>query len=170
MAIISAGVVMNVLFGLVMFIIAFNIGVHQTAPVVGVLEAGGPAWQEGVRPGDRFLEVDSVKHPNFEDLHSRRHALRSPDEQIPFEFEAPGRGPRTVYIEPRKTKGEKRPIIGLNPPMELKLPAQRDVEQASRPGAARQRRRRRPRPRPEAGRSARRRHRSAKDPDAMTDL
>jgi regulator of sigma E protease len=132
MAIISAGVVMNVLFGLVVFIIAFNIGVHQTAPVVGVLEAGGPAWQQGVRPGDRFVEVDGVKHPHFEDL---RVAVMLSDkgQQIPFVFEAPGQGPRTITIEPRKLKGEKRPIIGLNPPSELKLPAKRDVEQAGGP-------------------------------------
>ena len=98
MAIISAGVVMNVLFGLVVFIIAFNIGVHQTAPVVGVLEAGGPAWQQGVRPGDRFVEVDGVKHPHFEDL---RVAVMLSDkgQSIPFMFEAPGRSPQSVSIE-----------------------------------------------------------------------
>ncbi len=132
MAIISAGVVMNILFGLVMFIIAFNIGVHQTAPVVGVIETGGPAWQEGVRPGDQFLEVGSVKHPNFEDLRVAV-MLSDPGEKIKFVFQAPGRSEQTIYIEPRKTKGEKRPIIGLNPPMELKLPAQRDLEPASSP-------------------------------------
>jgi regulator of sigma E protease len=132
MAIISAGVVMNVLFGLVVFIIAFNIGVHQTAPVVGVLEAGGPAWQEGVRPGDRFLDVDGVKHPHFEDLRVA-DMLSDKGQRIPFVFEAPGRSPQTVFIEPRKLKGESRPIIGLNPPSELKLPARRDVEQAMGP-------------------------------------
>jgi membrane-associated protease RseP (regulator of RpoE activity) len=127
MAIISAGVVMNILFGLVVFIIAFNIGVHQTAPVVGVIETGGPAWQEGVRPGDRFLEVNGVKHPYFEDL-KVAVMLSDAGERVPFLFEAPGRSQRSVTIEPRKTKGENRPIIGLNPPAELKLPAERDLD------------------------------------------
>ncbi len=132
MAIISAGVVMNVLFGLIVFIIAFNVGVHQTAPVVGVLEAGGPAWQAGVRTGDRILKVDDIKHPNFEDL---RVAVMLSDrgQQIPFEFDAPGHDPRKVDIEPRKLKGESRPVIGLNPPMELKLPAKRDLDATTGP-------------------------------------
>src|SRR5262249_12935345 len=45
-----------------------------------------------------------------------------------FLFEAPGRSQRSVTIEPRKTKGENRPIIGLNPPAELKLWAERDLD------------------------------------------
>jgi membrane-associated protease RseP (regulator of RpoE activity) len=133
MAIISAGVVMNVLFGLVMFIIAFNIGVHQLAPVVGVLEAGGPAWQEGVRPGDRFIEVNGVKNPHFEDL-KVAVMLSGAGERVPFVFdETPGRSRRTIAIEPRKSKGENRPIIGINPPSELKLPAERDLDRAAGP-------------------------------------
>ena len=74
MAIISAGVIMNVLFGLVVFIVAFKIGVHRHAPVVGVVEAGGPAWQKGVRSGDVLREVGDIKHPYFEDLKSAGHA------------------------------------------------------------------------------------------------
>jgi regulator of sigma E protease len=129
MAIISAGVVMNVLFGLVVFIIAFKIGAHQTAPVVGILEAGGPAWQEGVRPGDRILKVGNVSHPHFEDLRVAV-MLSDPGERIPFVFEAPGQDPRTVEIEPRKTKGESRPIIGINPPPVLNLPEKADAPPA----------------------------------------
>jgi membrane-associated protease RseP (regulator of RpoE activity) len=128
MAIISAGVVMNIIFGLVVFIVAFKIGVHQTAPVVGVEETGGPAWQAGVRPGDQFTKVDNVARPHFEDL---RAAVMLCDarQRVRFEFE----GKDAVEIEPRKTKSEKKPIIGINPPMELKLPEKGDADSAAGP-------------------------------------
>ncbi len=133
MAIISAGVVMNVLFGLVMFIIAFNLGVHQTAPVVAVLEAGGPAWQKGVRPGDEFTEVDGIKHPNFEDL-KVAVMLSDAGESIPFKFRASAeQTPQDVSIVARKLKTEKRPVIGLSPPSDLKLPTRRELEPVPAP-------------------------------------
>src|SRR5262245_22064578 len=121
MAIISAGVVMNVIFGLVTFIAAFKIGVHQHAPVIGVVEAGGPAWKEGVRTGDVLKRVDDITHPVFEDLKSEV-MLSSEGQHIPFVFQTPGGEERALSIEPRKTKEEPNPVIGVRWPMEMKLP------------------------------------------------
>jgi len=133
MAIISAGVIMNVLFGLVAFIAAFKIGVHQHAPVVGVVEAGGPAWVKGVRTGDVFEEVGNVvDHPYFEDL-KIKVMLSDSGEQIRFVFRTPGQERRTLYIEPRKTKSEPNPVIGIGWPMELKLPEERNVPSGGKP-------------------------------------
>src|SRR6266511_1084416 len=45
MAIISAGVIMNVLFGIVCFVFVFRThGVERTTAVVGVVDPGSPAW------------------------------------------------------------------------------------------------------------------------------
>jgi regulator of sigma E protease len=126
MAIISAGVVMNVIFGLIVFIIAFKIGVHQTAPVVGTEEAGSPAWQKGVRPGDEIVEVDGVKHPSFDDL--RGEVMTSSEgKSINFAFRR-GQEDFAVAIVPRKNKNEKKPVIGINPPLQLRLPDKDEVE------------------------------------------
>lgn len=53
----SGGVVMNVVFGLVVFPILFAIGVPLDSPIVTPLP-GGPAWRAGLEPGTRVLEVN----------------------------------------------------------------------------------------------------------------
>lgn len=132
MAIISAGVVMNILFGLVAFIVAFKIGVHWHAPVVGVVEAGGPAWVKGVRTGDEILKVDDVSHPYFEDM-KIVVMLSDEGEQIPFRFRTPGGEPRDVSIAPRKAKNEPNPVIGIRWGIELRLPDKRGADPQAGP-------------------------------------
>jgi regulator of sigma E protease len=120
MAIISAGVVMNVLLGCICFILAYQSGVKQTAAVVGQVEPGSPAWKKGVRSGDVIEHIGDVEHPMFEDLLyvvmlSREgqefrmtvHAPRS-DEQ-----------PREFLITPRRDASDSKPVIGIAPPVSL---------------------------------------------------
>jgi len=66
--VISAGVIMNLVFALVAVPIAFSIGVPFEEPVVGSVTAGGPAWEAGVREGDRILEVDGRRVLTFLDV------------------------------------------------------------------------------------------------------
>ncbi len=54
----SAGVIMNVIFGLVVFPILFLVGIPSVLPVVGQVESGSPAWLAGLEPGMRILEVN----------------------------------------------------------------------------------------------------------------
>jgi regulator of sigma E protease len=54
----SAGVIMNVVFGLVVFPVLFLVGVPSVEPVLGQVEPGSPAWVAGLQPGDRLLEVN----------------------------------------------------------------------------------------------------------------
>ncbi|MEZ6135438.1 MAG: site-2 protease family protein [Pirellulaceae bacterium] len=63
MIIISAGVVMNLIFAVIMAGVAFWYGVPYTPTVVGGTLAGGPAWEAGVEPGDQILSFNS----NMED-------------------------------------------------------------------------------------------------------
>jgi regulator of sigma E protease len=53
----SGGVVMNLLFGLVVFPILFYVGVPFLRPLLGEIEPGGPAWHAGLRPE---MEVVSI--------------------------------------------------------------------------------------------------------------
>ena len=54
----SGGVLMNVLFGLVVFPIVLFYGVPFEEPVIGRAIPGGPAWEAGLEPGTRVLEVN----------------------------------------------------------------------------------------------------------------
>ncbi|MEO9591030.1 site-2 protease family protein [Rhodopirellula bahusiensis] len=61
MIIISAGVVMNVITGVLFAAFAFFNGVGYTPAVVGGVTPGGPAWQAGIRPGGRVVSVSSLE-------------------------------------------------------------------------------------------------------------
>lgn len=127
MAIISAGVVMNLLFGALCFILAFKGGVHQTAPVIGVVESGGPAWTKGVRTGDVVTRVAGIERPHFEDL-KVEVMLSGDNESLPFGLQGPDGSEQLVRIEPRKLPNEPNPVIGVLWPFALKLPDRRDGE------------------------------------------
>jgi regulator of sigma E protease len=69
MAIIVAGVVMNVIFALLMAAVAYMIGVKQIKCIVGNVFPGEAAWRVGMQPGDRILEVAGNKVGKFKDLY-----------------------------------------------------------------------------------------------------
>jgi len=68
MAIISAGVIMNVIFGFLFFLFVFNVGVPYTPALVGSVEAGSPAWQVGIERGDRIVQINGEEVVEFEQL------------------------------------------------------------------------------------------------------
>ncbi|MCC9658201.1 site-2 protease family protein [Rhodopirellula halodulae] len=64
MIIISAGVVMNVITGVLFAAFAFFNGVGYTPAIVGGVTPGGPAWQAGIQPGGRVVSVSSLEDDN----------------------------------------------------------------------------------------------------------
>jgi regulator of sigma E protease len=66
--IISAGVIMNLVFAFVAIPVAFMLGVPFEAPVIGSVEIGRPAWRAGLRAGDRVLSVDGRRTLGYEDV------------------------------------------------------------------------------------------------------
>ena len=68
MAIISAGVIMNVIFAFFTAVAAYYIGVEQIACGVGEVFPGEAAWRAGLRPGDQIVEIAGKKVDRFEDL------------------------------------------------------------------------------------------------------
>jgi regulator of sigma E protease len=71
-AIIVAGPLMNLILGLVVFIIVAFVGIqiplHMSEPMIGGVEEGLPAAAAGVIPGDRIVAVDGVGIGDWEDL------------------------------------------------------------------------------------------------------
>ena len=66
--VVSAGVIMNVLFAIIAFPLAFSIGVPFDQPVIGSVVPGGPAWEAGIRAGDRVRRIDEDEIIGFSDI------------------------------------------------------------------------------------------------------
>jgi regulator of sigma E protease len=68
MAIISAGVIMNLIFAFLMAVVAFGIGAPEPPCIVGEVFAGEAAWQANLQSGDEILEIAGKKMEKFRDL------------------------------------------------------------------------------------------------------
>ena len=68
MAIISAGVIMNLITGLLFFACAYGLGVGTEQPIVGLVQVGLPAWEAGMEPGDRIRRINGDTISSFEDI------------------------------------------------------------------------------------------------------
>ena len=77
----AGGVIVNVLFAFVVFPIAFAAGVPFTAPIVGGVATGGPAWLAGLQAGDEVLSVDGHRIYGFQDI-ALEVALADPERTV----------------------------------------------------------------------------------------
>lgn len=119
------GVLMNVLFALVAFPLAFAAGVEFVAPVVGGVEAGSSAWEAGLHKGDRIVSIDGKKAYSFENLNvevalrgSRpiRLVVERDGSQFPVELRAkyaPAAGLYTLGID--SAREDRAPRIVVSP-------------------------------------------------------
>ncbi|MEW4568592.1 site-2 protease family protein [Tautonia sp. JC769] len=121
MAIISAGVVMNVLLGVACFAIVYLVGGRLQAPaIVGGVGAGGPAYRAGLKTGDVVQSIDGER-VTFEDLN--RIVIHSgPDQVLRFVVERPGSpDPIELPIRPERDALEEVPKIRVALPRSLEL-------------------------------------------------
>jgi regulator of sigma E protease len=68
MAIISAGVTMNVFTGFLFFTTCYWFGVYEPSPVVGAVLSGSPAWVAGISAGDRITGINGESIRSFSDV------------------------------------------------------------------------------------------------------
>ncbi len=121
MAIISAGVIMNVIFAVLMAAWAFGLGVREMTCTLSSVRTGGAAWRAGLRTGDEIVAIGGRKDPIFNDL---RHGVTvgSVAEGIDFTVRRPADGTtRTVRLRPDTDLGA--PTVGVTSPFSLTLPA-----------------------------------------------
>jgi regulator of sigma E protease len=120
MAIISAGVIMNLIFAVILAALAFRLGVRETPATIGMAAPGSPAWAAGLAPGSKILQIGKsgqpYEHLRFEDL-TTSVILNGSDRDLPFLIRRPD-GQKAVYeIRPseRLKAITKRPTIGISP-------------------------------------------------------
>ncbi|MFO0917550.1 MAG: site-2 protease family protein [Planctomycetaceae bacterium] len=114
MAIISAGVTMNLITAILFFTIAFAAGVETAPPIIGEVRPGMPAWIAGLEPGDRIERINGRKIDAFVDI-SLNTALS--DDTVRLEgVRRDGKTPFDLVVEPLTSKNRPditRPQIGL---------------------------------------------------------
>ncbi|MEO1495899.1 MAG: site-2 protease family protein [Planctomycetota bacterium] len=114
MAIISAGVVMNVIFAFIFAWIAFGVGVPETPAKIGFASPGGPAWEAGLRTGDRIAVLNGIESPTFNQL-IQQVILTDLDQGLAMTIERPNTEPFDVKVQPRMA--DLAPRIKVQPTM-----------------------------------------------------
>jgi regulator of sigma E protease len=121
MAIISAGVIMNVILGLGCFVYAYGHGMDEMPARVGAVVAGSPAYEAGIRAGDEILSVDGRGDLSFNSM-TMRVLLSGKDQSLHFEVKRAGQErPIGLDIQPRREVGSDRPTIGVGPSLSVNV-------------------------------------------------
>lgn len=118
MAIISAGVVMNMIFAVIFAFIAYGLGVEYPPCVISQTTPGSPAWLAGLTAGDEIVEVAGRKRPSFEDL-MHGVTLGDIDAGVKFKVQRTDATGATGAVEELLLKPDKTPAgpkIGVFPP------------------------------------------------------
>ena len=111
MAIITAGVVMNMIFGIICATYIHMAGKPYTPAVIGLVAAGQPAYEAGLRPGDEVVAIDGKSDVTFQDI-SRATQLSKAGQKIEFEVKRPGL-PSTIRLEIEPKRSGNAPAVAV---------------------------------------------------------
>lgn len=129
MAIISAGVTMNVITAVMFFMVGFGIGHESMPPQIGEVRAGMPAWRAGIRRGDYIERINGRRMRSFENVRLAI-ALSSPKSPIRIEgLRADGKTGFSLEVMPDKYKS--RPQIGIGHAADLILRSKEPTAEGS---------------------------------------
>ena len=118
MAIISAGVVFNLIFGVIFAAAAYNLGVPYTPTIVSYVQPGSPAWEAGISPGDEIVGINADgevrKHLRFRRDMSMQIVFNGSEKEMPFVVRHPDGEQQTYWIKPRASVDDAiPPTIGV---------------------------------------------------------
>jgi regulator of sigma E protease len=117
MAIISAGVIMNVITGFLFYVAALRMGTQVQGNEVGFVQPGMPAWKAGIREDDTLTSINGRAVVDFSDV-TRGTALTTGDIRIVGQH----RDGTTYDVMVRPDVSGTKRMIGVGPQSSTKLP------------------------------------------------
>ena len=113
MAIISAGVIMNLFLALGCFTYRYMREREEDAPVLGAVAAGSVAYEAGLRPGDEIVAIDEKPILGFTELR-KKTLLSAKGQVLHFQVKRPGHeGLISLDVQPRREAAADAPTIGI---------------------------------------------------------
>ena len=125
MAIISAGVIMNLIFGVLLAALAYGMGVPETPAIIGGTSPGSPAWEK-LTPGMRAVRFgekgSTYEYHRFEDIR-RRVVFAGADKEMKVLFRDLDGSEKLYSLKPsgRALKEADFPSLGFYNPTGRKL-------------------------------------------------
>jgi len=132
-AVISAGVIMNVIFGMIFFVIAFMSGVMFPPAIVGAVQPGSPAATTyavghendpnylGLELDDKITHIDGGEIGDMMDVKYATILARK-DTAIEMTIERGGEAAPLIYkIKPKVDEDLKLLLIGIDAPLDLEV-------------------------------------------------
>lgn len=132
LVVISAGVVMNIIFAAIVFVIVFMVGLKTEAAVIGTVRPGSPAasakpaagsvvQEPGLRALDRIAAINGQAVASFNDV-ATIVALAAADKPLTLDIERPGIDGRVQFIATPRLDPDSRLLgIGIGPAASGKL-------------------------------------------------
>ncbi len=107
MAIVSGGVIMNVVFAAFLFMIVFMVGLEVVVPQIGFVMPNSPADLGGLKVGDTVLEINGREIKDFQELNM---AIMLADPHEPLQFDVQ-RGGQVKHLSLRPENAEERGVL-----------------------------------------------------------
>lgn len=130
-AVLSAGVGLNAVLAFIAFIIAFKIGVPFIGTEIGDVVPGWPAWEVGLKRGDKIVQINNNTSPDFEDIFTEI-ALSSSDKGIQLSVERDENVFNTI-LYPRYDEKVGIQRIGIKPAASLEIETIYDFKDVASP-------------------------------------
>jgi regulator of sigma E protease len=113
MAIISAGVIMNLFLALACFTYKYTGERLEQSATLGAVSAGSVAYEAGLKPGDTIVAIDQKPIKGYTDLR-KKTLLSAKGQVLQFQVERPGHeGLISLDVEPRREASADAPTIGI---------------------------------------------------------
>jgi regulator of sigma E protease len=114
----AGGIILNFLFAFLLLPALFLVGVPFEAPLLGTVNAGGAAWEAGMRPGERVLEIDGRRINGFRDI-ATGVALADAGETLPMVVVDAVGNERRLEVTPDFDHDRGFPQLGIGPLFDL---------------------------------------------------